>query len=179
MEKQLFIGGFGGQGVAVIGKLIGKAATRDGLHASYFPEYGVQMRNGTTWATVIASDAAIPSVCLSKFEYMAVMDKVTYHNQRQRIIPGGTMILNTSLVKDTVDRTDITVYQVPVNDIAAELGNDKTANIVMLGAIWAATQMCSKESLISEIENMFAGKEKVIELNKRAFDKGAQCVLNK
>ena len=40
MINRLMIAGFGGQGVMMIGKLIGECAMEQGLYATFFPSYG-------------------------------------------------------------------------------------------------------------------------------------------
>jgi 2-oxoglutarate ferredoxin oxidoreductase subunit gamma len=176
MEKQLFIGGFGGQGAALIGKMIGYAAAVENKDSAFFPEYETAMRGGASNCTVIVSDQKIQSVVLEQFDYVVAMDKRTLNEHLNRVKTGGTLLVNTSLVKEPIDREDIRIVEVPMNDMADELGNDKTANIIMLGAIAAITGMVEKESLIKKIASQFAGKEKVIALNIQAFEKGYALV---
>ena len=176
MEKQLFIGGFGGQGAAVIGKIIGYAAATEGKDSAFFPEYETAMRGGASNCSVIVSDEKIKSVVLEGFDYIAALDKRTVDEHLNRVKTGGTLIVNTSLVKDPVERADIKVIEIPMNDMAEELGNEKTANIVMLGAIAAVTDMVKNETLVEKISKQFAGKEKVIALNIKAFEAGFNAV---
>ena len=48
---------------------------------------------------------------------------------------GGVLFINSSIVPETSTRTDIKVIEIPANDKAAEVGNSRAANFVMLGAI--------------------------------------------
>ena len=59
MINRLMIAGFGGQGVMMIGKLIGECAMEQGLNATFFPSYGAEQRGGTANCTVIQSDKMI------------------------------------------------------------------------------------------------------------------------
>ena len=59
MINRLMIAGFGGQGVMMIGKLIGECAMEQGLYATFFPSYGAEQRGGTANCTVIQSDRMI------------------------------------------------------------------------------------------------------------------------
>lgn len=175
MEKQLFIGGFGGQGAALIGKMIGYAAATEGKDSAFFPEYETAMRGGASNCSVIVSDETIKSIVLEQFDYIAALDKRTVTDHLDRVKTGGTLILNSSLVKDPVQRTDIKIVKIPMNDLADDLGNEKTANIIMLGAINAVADMVDDASLIRKIESQFAGKDKVIALNIKAFETGANA----
>ena len=46
MENSLLIAGFGGQGVVLIGQLLGYAASSAGKNATYYPSYGAEQRGG-------------------------------------------------------------------------------------------------------------------------------------
>ena len=47
MEKSLLISGFGGQGVMLIGQMLGYAASDAGKNATFYPSYGAEQRGGT------------------------------------------------------------------------------------------------------------------------------------
>ena len=49
--------------------------------------------------------------------------------------PGGLLVVNSTLVRTRSERDDIVTVYVPANELAAELGNVKMANVVLLGAM--------------------------------------------
>ena len=51
--------------------------------------------------------------------------------------PGGTLIINASLVNRSAERKDIHAVSVPANEIAESLGDIRLTNIVLVGAILA------------------------------------------
>nr|HML49307.1 2-oxoacid:acceptor oxidoreductase family protein [Clostridia bacterium] len=68
-------------------------------------------------------------------------------------------------------------YAVSCNDIAVELGNARVANMVMLGAYIALTEVVPMESLVEALrQTLGAGKEHLIPLNQQAMEAGAKCV---
>lgn len=174
MEKQLFIAGFGGQGVMVAAKMLGMAAANEGTDCTFFPAYEPSVRNGASFATVITSDKNVESCIVPDYDYMAVLDQRSFNEQIHKVKSGGTLIVNTSLIKGDCGRDDINIVNVPLNDITIELGNERLINVVLLGVIWAVTKMTKRESLIEEIKRMFAGKANLVELNVKAFDTGAE-----
>ncbi len=178
MEKQLFIGGFGGQGVMLIAKMLGKASASEGRDCTFFPEYEPAMRGGSSFATVITSDEPVHSVVLPSVEYMCVLDNRTFQQQMHRVRRGGIVLINSDLISEKYNNDDVKSVYVPMISIAEELGNERLQNVVMLGAIWAVTHMCGKEALIKEIEKTFAGKEHLIELNKKAFERGSETAAS-
>ncbi|MBQ3924166.1 MAG: 2-oxoacid:acceptor oxidoreductase family protein, partial [Firmicutes bacterium] len=50
--KRIFIAGFGGQGVLLIGQMIAYAAMFEDKEVSWMPSYGPEMRGGTANCTV-------------------------------------------------------------------------------------------------------------------------------
>lgn len=90
--------------------------------------------------------------------------------------PGGTVFVNSSIVPDKVRRDDVKAVYVPCDEIAAELGNAKVANMVMLGAYVAATGVLKPETIEHMIQEMFTGaKAKLVPLNLEALHRGMAC----
>jgi 2-oxoglutarate ferredoxin oxidoreductase subunit gamma len=57
-------------------------------------------------------------------------------------------------------------------EMAQELGNVKTANIIALAAFVARTGIVSIEALKASVKEEFAHKQKLIPLNMKAIDVG-------
>ena len=93
-----------------------------------------------------------------------------------KVKKGGLIIVNSSLIKDKVERDDVRVLYINANEIALEAGNAKTANIVVLGAFIKMTGILKAEDVKNTIEKIFANKPKVIPMNKVAFDLGYNFV---
>jgi 2-oxoglutarate ferredoxin oxidoreductase subunit gamma len=86
--------------------------------------------------------------------------------------PGGVLLLNTSIIDRRSTRGDIAVYEVPVSDIARELGNARVANMVMLGAAVRSTGVVTQPTIEKVMrEKAFTGKKAdMIPLNIEAFE---------
>ena len=56
MRHDLFIAGYGGQGVLLAGNLLSYAAIHEGKNVSFFPAYGVEKRGGSAMCTVVFAD---------------------------------------------------------------------------------------------------------------------------
>jgi 2-oxoglutarate ferredoxin oxidoreductase subunit gamma len=71
-------------------------------------------------------------------------------------------------------RKDVDVVQVPANDIAKNLGSDRTINMIMLGALAAKTGITSLDSLMKGLTEIVKGKKSgLMEMNQKALDEGA------
>ncbi|WP_219108862.1 2-oxoacid:acceptor oxidoreductase family protein [Austwickia sp. TVS 96-490-7B] len=172
--------GFGGQGIMMMGQLISQAGMDDGHQVSWLPSYGPEMRGGTANCSVIVSSADIPSPVIDHdATSVIIMNRPSLPKFLPHVQPGGCVLVNSSLVPDTVDRDDVKVVYVPSNEIANELGNLKMTNMVMLGAFIAATRCVSPEALLHSLEvKLGARKAHLMEGNRLAFDRGADCVTS-
>ena len=86
--------------------------------------------------------------------------------------PGGLLLINSSLIDRGAKRDDLTVIEVPANEIANSLGNRRGANMVALGAYLGATEAVSVEGIIEVIRETFAAKPQVIDVNITALKRG-------
>lgn len=167
--------GFGGQGVMSMGQLLAYAGMIEEKNVSWCPSYGPEMRGGSANCAVIVSDEPVGSpVIASKATASVVMNIASFDKFVNIVAPGGAVYINSSLIKKKVERTDIKSYYIPVNDIAAELGNSKLINIIMLGALVENEKMVNSESILEAFKKVFgAAKEKFIPINREALKRGA------
>ena len=87
------------------------------------------------------------------------------------------MLYNSSLIDITPDRDDIVAIPVDCNGIAEQLGNSRTANMVMLGAIIAKTGVITIDSAMEALKATFGPKkEHLLPINRQAMEKGAEAV---
>ena len=177
MKKEIMIAGFGGQGVMSIGKTLVEAGMAEELEVSWVPSYGPEMRGGTANCSVILSDSTIGSPIIYNPTELIAMNTPSLKKFEGDVVPGGIIFLNSSIIKDPVEREDVKVVQVPCDQIAIELGNPKVANMVMLGAYIAATGALKVETIQGMLSHMFTGpKAKLVPLNMEAMARGAACV---
>ena len=171
MKLKMFFAGSGGQGTLAIGQMIAKAAMDEGKEVTWLPSYGPEMRGGTANCTVVVSDRPIACPLINDADVLVVMNLPSLLKFESMVRPGGLMIVNSSLVPEKAKRDDIRVLYVPANDKAAELGSDKAANMVVLGAILKETGVVDKETIREEMRHMFSGrKEKYLAMNLAALE---------
>ncbi|MBQ6480276.1 MAG: 2-oxoacid:acceptor oxidoreductase family protein [Anaerolineaceae bacterium] len=179
MEAQFLIAGFGGQGVLLIGQLLAKAAMHEGMNVSWMPSYGPEMRGGEANCAVVISDEPIGSPLVTEIPIAVIMNKPSMIKFTPAMETGGVMLYNSSLIDIVPDRKDITAIPVDCNSIAEELGNSRTANMVMLGAILARTGVVSIDSAMEALKATFGPKkEHLLPINRQAMERGAEAVKN-
>ena len=178
MEEKVIMAGFGGQGIMAIGKLLAYAGMLEDKQVSWLPSYGPEMRGGTANCAVIVSDDAVGSPLISDDGTAAiVMNLPSLTKFEQELLPGGKLIINKSLIDVEPTRKDLNVYYVSANELAAELGNSKVANMVMLGAYIELTKIVEVESVLHAFLKVFGeNKSHLVPLNNEALLKGAEAV---
>ena len=175
MERNLMIAGFGGQGVMTMGKLLAEATSQaTDLNVTFFPSYGAAMRGGTANCYVVISDEQIGAPVSYSLEDLVVMNGPSLHKFLPNLKPGGTLFVNSTIVKDPVDRDDIKVIEAPVTQMAIDIKNERALNVIMLGVYVGATDAVPEDVIIKGIEHKFAKKPKLIEPNVEAFKMGLE-----
>jgi 2-oxoglutarate ferredoxin oxidoreductase subunit gamma len=167
--------GFGGQGLMAIGKILAKAAMDEGMHVTWMPSYGPEMRGGTANCVVIIDDEPIGSPVLPRTRAAVVMNKQSIDKFEPTVWPKGLIVVNTSLIDRKVERDDLKVLYVAATELAEKEGNQKAANMVMLGAYVAATAIVKPETIEYAIHKTFEGKRGNLgDINVNAFRKGME-----
>ena len=177
MTNEIIISGFGGQGVMAIGKTLCEAGMKEGKAVSWLPSYGPEMRGGTANCCVVIDEKQIISPVVLEPTELIAMNLPSLLKFESTVQPGGSIFVNSSIVKEKVQRTDVKAYYVPCIDIADELGNPKVANMVMLGAYIEAMGNLGTDTIKEMLVHMFTGpKAKLVDLNIEALRRGAACV---
>ena len=92
------------------------------------------------------------------------------------LLPGGLLMVNSSMVKKASDRTDIKILWVPATEAANGIGNPKVANMVMLGAYLGATNAMNSESILSALV-AHGMRPDILEINRKALAVGRDLAL--
>lgn len=167
VNEKLIVAGFGGQGVLMIGKMVALSGMENNMEVSWLPAYGSEMRGGTATCSVNVSDSEIDSPMILSPTTLIVMNLPSLLKFESGVLPGGRMIINSSLVDQEPTRTDIEIYKVPFNDLATEAGNERGMNMLVAGVYAAISGVVSLDNLYDAIDHAFEGaKAKFIPGNK-------------
>lgn len=166
---QVRIGGVGGQGIVLAGRLLGQAAALyDGKEAVCTQSYGPEARGGASRSDVVISNKPVDYPYVMKADILAVLFQEAYIRFRDRIAPGGLLLVDTGLVKPAKDEKNVS--GLPATQMAKDLGSRVVANIVMLGFLIEKTGVVSRESLEQAIRTSV--KKQHVELDLKALDAG-------
>ena len=175
MERNLMVAGFGGQGVMTLGKFLADATCNStDKNVTFFPSYGAEQRGGTANCYVVISDDEIGAPMGDAMDDLIVMNDASLNKFLYKLLPGGTLYINSSIVTTEVTREDIKVVKAPVTELALELGNSKVLNIIMLGVYIGYTEVIPAEVVWGTIEHKLGKKPALLPLNKKAFEMGLE-----
>lgn len=108
-----------------------------------------------------------------------ILNRPSLDKFESRIKPNGTLVLNTSMVDRRPQRTDLEILEMPMNEVAEEIGNPRGANMILLGAYLQKTQVVQVDQALQYFEVIFKGKsQEIIERNREAFLAGVQYAQN-
>lgn len=175
MYFDVFISGFGGQGILLAGQLLAEAAMEKGLNVTFFPSYGVEMRGGTARCTVIISDEEIGSPIVDSPRCVIAMNQPSLLRFQKVVTEGGLLIVNSSLARlEDVTRNGIRVHEVPMSELAIELGNARLTNMVALGAYAKLSGALEPGELGAALKTVIPSRnQELIPLNEKAILEGA------
>ena len=174
-QHEIVFSGFGGQGALFAGQLLAYAALQEDKHVTWIPSYGPEMRGGTAHCIVIVSDEEIGAPIIRHPSAAVVLNNPSMDKYEPLLQPAGVLVINRSLIVKPASRKDITVIQVPANELATEVGSAKMANVVLLGALLETTKAVSLDSVSKALdEHLPAKARKLLDSNKQALWKGAE-----
>lgn len=168
--QQILFAGFGGQGVLSMSQFLAYAAMGAGKNVTWVPSYGAEMRGGTANCLVTIANEEISSPLTENPSMAVIMNKPSLDRFEDKVQSNGVLFINSSMIDRKCQRDDLTVLEVPVNQLAAELDNLRGANMILLGAYLEKTRVVEVDEALEHFEQIFAGKrEEIIQKNRQAF----------
>ena len=176
MQTEIIIAGFGGQGVLFGGQVVAYAAMDAGKQVTWIPSYGPEMRGGTANCTVVIADEEIGSPMVEHPPLAIALNLPSFDKYETELQPGGTLIVNKSMVDRGPKRNDIKVVFVPCNEIAEELGDKKLLNMVAIGALLTALPQLSLDDVKKALQgHMPARHQNLLAKNLEALTRGYEA----
>lgn len=175
MRYDVFIAGYGGQGVLLAGNLLSYAAIHEGMNVSFFPAYGVEKRGGSAMCTVVFADGDTGSPVVGNPSVSVLLNQLSFDKYAAKVKQGGICIVNSSLVEcDNVVLPGVEVVRVPMNQIALDLGDVRMVNMVACGAYMEKSGALKNLSLEAALKKALPERNhKLIPANIRAMECGS------
>ena len=177
MTEEIIIAGFGGQGVLSMGKILAYSGIMQDQEVSWMPSYGPEMRGGTANVTVILSDDRISSPYLKVFDTAIILNQQSMDKFEETVKPNGILIYDPNGISHHPTRTDINIYTIEGAKLAAEMGNKKIFNMVVLGGFLKIKPIVKLENVIEGLKKSLSERyHHLIPLNIDAITMGMNSI---
>ena len=173
VDLHIRVAGFGGQGVLLLGEVLAEAGLDAGLHVSWLPSYGPEMRSGTSNCHVRISSQTIDSPLVTLPDVLVAMNEPSLRKFGHTVKTGGVILYNGSALPEDLHYEGVSVACVPASEIADQIGSAKVANVVMLGGLLEATD-CLPFTTASHVLAGMVKNEKLAEMNEKALAAGRE-----
>ncbi len=170
MRHEIRFSGFGGQGIILSAVIIGRAAVMyDNKFAVQTQVYGPEARGGASMSQVVIDDEQILYPKVAVPDIYVIMSQEGFEKYGASAQESAIMLIDSTLVHS---RPKCKYIEIPATGEAKATLKVIVANIVMLGALIAATKVVSEESLKSAIlDSVPKGTE---DLNLKAMQLGLE-----
>src|SRR5450830_2102113 len=173
VERSVVFAGFGGQGLLFAGRILARAAIKDGLEVFWIPSYGPEMRGGTAACTVIVGDEPIGSPVVDAAWAAVVLNPPSLAKFGPLVAPGGTLVVNATLIEAESGRDDVDELRVPCTRLAREAGDDRLVSVAALGALVGRTGIVGPDAVIAALREILGRKHpEALEADLAVFEGG-------
>ena len=173
MREEFILAGFGGQGILFCGKLLAFTGMHNGLHITFMPSYGAEVRGGTAHCHVVLADEPVASPVVDRPSIIITMNSLATDKFTPKLRAGGLLVINSSLVDTRPARMDIDILDVPATQLADDLGDIRVANMVILGALIAKKPIYTLAQVEQALTDFLPErKRKLLDINIKALRAG-------
>ena len=170
---QILIAGFGGQGVLFAGKFLAYKGLVQNKQVSWLPSYGPEMRGGTANCSVIISDTPVGSPIITTPDVLVAMNLPSLQKFVDSVVPGGHILVDSTLIGVKVERTDVQVHYIPATQMAKDAGFATLANMILAGKVLKEIDIVSFEGNKETLESFIPAKKAgLIDINCKALQAG-------
>ncbi len=164
--------GEGGQGVVTSAEGLAQASTQVGYHALTYATFPSQILGGPTWTQArICTEAILSSG--DQVDVLVAFNEEAYETHAEEVRDGGVIIYNA----DDFTMTDPRSFGLAVDTLARSTGNNRAANMVVIGALAQLVHM-PQQYLEDFVEARFRrgrdNDDEIIESNIQAMHLGRQ-----
>ena len=169
----ILLAGFGGQGVLFAGKFLAYKGLSQGKQLSWLPSYGPEMRGGTANCSVILSDTPVGSPIITNPDVLVAMNLPSLQKFVDAVVPGGKIIIDSTLIDAKVERTDVEVFYIPATQMAKDAGFATLANMILTGKVLKEINSVAWEGNKETLESFIPAKKAgLIDINCKALQAG-------
>ena len=106
-------------------------------------------------------------------DLLIVMNQPSFDKFVKDVKPGGKVFFDSTLIEPSTDRTDISLFGIPSQQMADDNALKGGSNIILLGKLLKETNICSLDTMKKAIEKVVPPKKAaLIPNNYKAIELG-------
>ncbi|MBQ1377647.1 MAG: 2-oxoacid:acceptor oxidoreductase family protein [Lachnospiraceae bacterium] len=175
MTTQYLFAGFGGQGILFAGKLLAYKGLTEEKQVSWLPSYGPEMRGGTANCSVIISDDPVGAPIVINPDVLIAMNLPSLDKYENDVVPGGKIIVDSSLIERKVERDDVEVIYIPATQMASDNGLEGLANMIICGKLMELQGEYTEETIEKALAKCISARHAdLLDYNRKALALGRE-----
>ena len=163
--------GEGGQGVVTSAEALAQAATQAGYHVQTFATFPSQILGGPTWTQTRVSTSAVLSSG-DDLDVLVAFNQEAYDNHVAEVRDGGVVIYDSDQLQLEDDGSS---FGMPIQKLARSTGNNRAANMIIIGAVARLVNMPHEyleQFVVERFTRGRANDQQIIESNIKALALG-------
>ena len=145
-RTELRIAGTGGQGLILSAKMLADALAASGKRVAQSQTYEPTSRGGFCNADLVVADDEVDFPLATAIDHLVLLDRLAVAPSWPLLKPGAQVIADTRLCPE-LPAGNVRIHRLPLSQTALDLGSERVANIVALGALAALTDICDRKQL--------------------------------
>ena len=146
VRLEIRIGGTGGQGLILCAKMLADALCSTGKRVAQSQTYEPTSRGGYCNSDLVISDREVDFPIATALDCLVLLDRMAVKPSWPLLKRGALVIADTRLCPE-LPTGDYRALHLPLSRTAIELGSERVANIVALGALVALAGLCDRKVL--------------------------------
>ncbi len=145
-RSEIRIGGTGGQGLILSAKMLADALVSSGRRVAQSQTYEPTSRGGFCNSDLVVSAGPVDYPLATALDCLVLLDAMALKPSWPLLKSGALVIADTRLCPE-LPQGDYRGHRLPLTRTAIELGSERVANIVALGALAELGQLCERKAL--------------------------------
>jgi 2-oxoglutarate ferredoxin oxidoreductase subunit gamma len=168
-HREVILAGSGGQGLVLSAVLLAEAALLEGLNVVQTQSYGIASRGGLSLAEVIIDPAEIIFQQVVRPDCVLALTEEATKKFESWAAQGVPVFYDSTLARE---RTGSNFHAHPFTQLASDLGNVASVNLLALGTVALQAGLVKRQSLEQVVRRRFRGS--ALELNLKVLAAGCE-----
>jgi 2-oxoglutarate ferredoxin oxidoreductase subunit gamma len=143
---EIRIGGTGGQGLILSAKMLADALSSMGKRVAQSQTYEPTSRGGFCNSDLVIADGEVDFPLASALDCLVLLDRLAVKPSGP-LLKAGALVIADQRLCPQLPEGSYRAYHLPLSRTAIELGSERVANIVALGALAALAGLCERRVL--------------------------------